>query len=87
MVKVVSGFRHSLAITEDGKLFGWGFNSMMQLSNAEDYIDPENSKQAIFTPAHIVGPLEHKFVTDAAAGEEHTMVVCQARVNGEPVVE
>jgi len=76
VVKIVSGFRHCLAITADGKLFGWGFNSMMQLSNAADYIDPENSKQAIFNPAPILGPLDKKFVTDAAAGEEHTVVVC-----------
>jgi alpha-tubulin suppressor-like RCC1 family protein len=27
--KVVCGFRHSLAITEDGKLFGWGYNNQM----------------------------------------------------------
>lgn len=25
--KVVCGFRHSLAITEDGQLFGWGYNN------------------------------------------------------------
>jgi alpha-tubulin suppressor-like RCC1 family protein len=28
ITKVVCGFRHNLAITEDGRLFGWGFNSM-----------------------------------------------------------
>ena len=25
--KVVCGFRHSLAISEDGKIFGWGYNN------------------------------------------------------------
>jgi alpha-tubulin suppressor-like RCC1 family protein len=25
--KIVAGFRHSLAITEDGKLYGWGYNN------------------------------------------------------------
>ena len=25
--KVVCGFRHSLAITENGKLYGWGYNN------------------------------------------------------------
>jgi alpha-tubulin suppressor-like RCC1 family protein len=34
IVKVACGFRHSLAITNDGKLYGWGFNSMQQLSNS-----------------------------------------------------
>jgi alpha-tubulin suppressor-like RCC1 family protein len=27
MKKLVCGFRHSLAITEKGKLYGWGWNS------------------------------------------------------------
>ena len=25
--KVVSGFRHNLAITENGKIYGWGYNN------------------------------------------------------------
>ena len=25
--KVVCGFRHSLAISEDGKIYGWGYNN------------------------------------------------------------
>lgn len=25
--KVVCGFRHSLGISEDGKIFGWGYNN------------------------------------------------------------
>ena len=41
-VKIASGFRHCLAITEDGRLFGWGFNSMQQLSNSDAFSDPEN---------------------------------------------
>lgn len=28
ITKIACGFRHSLAIGEDGRLFGWGFNSM-----------------------------------------------------------
>ena len=28
VVKVVSGNRHNLAITDQGSMFGWGFNSM-----------------------------------------------------------
>jgi alpha-tubulin suppressor-like RCC1 family protein len=37
VTKVVCGFRHSLAITNNGKLYGWGFNSMQQLSNSDQY--------------------------------------------------
>lgn len=37
--KVVCGYRHSFAITENGLLFGWGYNSMQQLSHFELYVD------------------------------------------------
>lgn len=87
MTKIVSGFRHNFAINEKGELYGWGFNSMMQLANADEYIDPENPKQAIFTPTQILGPLEKKFVVDVAAGEEHSVIVAQTRVNNVTVAE
>lgn len=76
VVKVVSGNRHCLAITEKGKLFGWGFNSMQQLSHSDEYQDAENPSHAIFEPTLMTGELKGKFVVDAAAGEEHTVVVC-----------
>lgn len=60
---------------------------MMQLSHSDDFMDPENPKQAIFEPTQIKGPIEKKFVVDAAGGEEHSMIVCQVRVNDKPVVE
>lgn len=75
VTKIVSGFRHSLAITESGQLYGWGFNSMQQLSNSGAYMDPDAPQQAIFEPQVLGGELERKFVVDAAAGEEHTVVV------------
>jgi len=73
---VVVGFRHNLAISESGKLYGWGFNSMQQLSNSDKYMDVENPSQAIFEPHVLGGELDRKFVVDAAAGEEHSIVVC-----------
>jgi len=73
--KIVSGHRHTLAITENGLLFGWGFNSMQQLSNADSYADPDNPQHAIFEPSIIEGELRGKFVVDAACGEEHSLVV------------
>ena len=83
----MSGFRHSLAITECGQLYGWGFNSMQQLSNSEKYIDAENPTQAIFAPTLLKGELERKFVVDAAAGEEHSIVVAQIRRDGKCIQE
>ncbi len=65
-----------MAITENGLLFGWGFNSMQQLSHSDEYQDAENPSHAIFEPTVMSGELKGKFVVDAAAGEEHTLVVC-----------
>lgn len=79
-VKVVSGYRHSLAITASGNLYGWGFNSQQQLSHSAEYADPENPQHAIMTPVLLnTGELDRKFIVDAAAGEEHTVVVAQIR--------
>ena len=27
VIKLVCGFRHSLAITKNGKIYGWGYNN------------------------------------------------------------
>lgn len=33
-VKIAAGLRHSLAITNTGKVYGWGWNSQQQLSHS-----------------------------------------------------
>jgi hypothetical protein len=38
-------------------------------------MDADNPRQAIFEPVQLLGELDGKFVVDAAAGEEHTVVV------------
>ena len=74
VTKIVCGYHHSLAITEEGSLFGWGYNNMLQLSNSDKYQDPESPMHAIFLPTKIEGELSNKFVVNASAGEEHTIV-------------
>ena len=76
VAKVVSGNRHCLAITENGGLYGWGFNSMQQLSHSDDYQNPDSPSHAIFSPEKFGGELKNKHVVDAACGEEHSVVVC-----------
>lgn len=61
---------------------------MQQLSNADEYQDPDNPQQAIFSPTVLSGPnLEGKFVVDIAAGEEHSVVICHSRKLGRTVKE
>ena len=78
-MKIASGDRHCLAVSEKGSLFGWGYNNMMQLSNADDFQDAENPSHAIFEPEQMGGELTNKFVVDVAAGSEHSVAVCQIR--------
>ena len=80
--KVVTGFRHSLAISETGMAFGWGYNNMQQLSHSEEYADEAAPMHAIFRPTRICGPLEPLFVVDAAAGEEMSMFVAHGKKAG-----
>lgn len=82
VTKIVSGFRHCMAITDTGKLYGWGYNNQMQLSHSQEYGDDSNPSQAIFTPKKILGPLEDMFVVDAAGGEEMSIIVAQGKKAG-----
>ena len=67
--KVVCGFRHSLAITEDGQLFGWGYNNQQQLSHAQEYADDSNPMHAMFQPQRLLGPLADSWPSSVIAKE------------------
>ena len=77
VLKVVSGYRHNLAITEQGNIFGWGYNNQQQLAHSDEYAQEENPWHAIFTPMPIKRDLEGKFVVDAACGEEFSLILCK----------
>lgn len=49
-VKVACGYRHSFAVTDQGNLFGWGYNNQLQLSHGDEYSQDENPWHAIFVP-------------------------------------
>jgi len=87
VTKVVCGYHHSLAITESGALYGWGYNNMLQLSNSDKYQDPDSPLHAIFQPIKLEGELENKVVVNASAGEEHTIVQAQIIRDGKPIHE
>ena len=80
--KIVCGFRHTLAITENGKLYGWGYNNQQQLSHSQEYADEASPMHALFFPQRIVGPLAELFVVDAAAGEEFSVIIAQGKKSG-----
>ena len=82
VVKLVCGFRHSLAITKNGKIYGWGYNNQQQLSHSTEYADQNSPMHAIFAPTRLLGPLADLFVVDAAAGEEMSIIVAQGKKAG-----
>ena len=82
MKKIACGFRHSLAITENGKLYGWGYNNQQQLSHSQEDADEASPMHAIFTPQRITRPLEDLFVMDAACGEEISIIVAHGKKAG-----
>lgn len=82
ITKVVCGYRHNLAITEHGHVYGWGYNNQQQLSYSTEYQDVDNPMHAIFTPLRIGGPLTDLFVVNAAAGEEISFFVGHGKKAG-----
>lgn len=79
LTKVVCGFRHNLAITEHGHVYGWGYNNQQQLSHSQAYADTVNPMHALFSPVRILGHLEDMFVVNIAAGEEMSLFVAHGR--------
>jgi alpha-tubulin suppressor-like RCC1 family protein len=69
VVKTVSGGRHVLALTADGKVYAWGDNSSRQLGN--------NSNLPSSSPVEVlmVGDLIGKHVIDIAATQTTSLLV------------
>jgi alpha-tubulin suppressor-like RCC1 family protein len=70
VVAIAAGFGHSLAITSDGKLWGWGRNDYGQLA--------EGSSDNISTPRAIAHPTGKKFIA-VAAGQYHSLALDEER--------
>lgn len=73
--KIAAGGNHSLALSENGELYGWGSNSKVQLSHEVEFSKVENPMMAIFRPTKITHNIKNNEVTDMAAGYESTIIV------------
>ncbi|MEK7954162.1 RCC1 domain-containing protein [Luteolibacter soli] len=66
VIKIEAGTHHSFAVTSDGKLYAWGYNSNGRLGTGGG---------AFYnTPAEVTGALAGKFIDLISAGDEHTIV-------------
>ncbi|EGR26934.1 phosphatidylinositol 3- and 4-kinase family protein, putative [Ichthyophthirius multifiliis] len=86
VVKVACGKNHSLAVTQEGNLYGWGLNQNMQLSQELEFSKGEEPLVCLYEPLQIKKNLEFSKIVDVAAGEAHTMIVSVNRQNEETEV-
>ena len=73
--KISAGKRHSLAITEYGRLFGWGYNHQVQLSHGDNLASVSSQKLAIFEPTSITNNIPTLRVLNVDGGEDFTIIV------------
>jgi len=86
ITKVVCGSNHTLALTKDGVVYGWGSNSNLQLSHQEQFAKIDNPLIAVYSPVKLEKNLDSTVSTDIAAGENFTIIVGRNRTSHETEV-
>ena len=69
VVAIAAGSSHSLALTADGQVFGWGLNTSGQLGNNSTI------RSRVPVAVNTSGALAGKMVVGIAAGDSHSMAV------------
>jgi regulator of chromosome condensation len=69
--RIAAGEDHSLAVTQTGKLFSWGFGDEGQLGRSNEKYQPRPTLVTKY------GSGESVFVMDASGGTQHTMILCE----------
>lgn len=73
---VACGANHSLAVMQDGSVYGWGSNSHLQLSHQKEYAKASEPLMAIYRPQCLSLLRERDVkVTMAAAGDKMSVFV------------
>ncbi|EFJ17371.1 hypothetical protein SELMODRAFT_179009 [Selaginella moellendorffii] len=67
ITQVSGGWRHTVALTEAGKLYGWGWNKFGQVGSGD--VDDHTSPQLISIPG------QHQRVVQVSCGWRHTVAV------------
>jgi len=84
--KIACGYQHSLAVDADGQVFGWGNNSLLQLSNKEAYERTQNPMFVAYTPTKISTNLDEVKIEDLAAGEDFSIFIGKNNTSQDSVV-
>lgn len=77
IIKIASGKRHCLAVTEYGRLLGWGYNHQQQLSHGQDMVNETTQRLVIYEPISITNSIEGKRVVLMDAGEDFSIIVTE----------
>jgi alpha-tubulin suppressor-like RCC1 family protein len=77
ITKISAGKRHSLAISEYGRIYGWGYNHQQQLSHGQDMVNETTQKMVIFEPVSITHNIDGKKAILADGGDDFSTFVVQ----------
>jgi hypothetical protein len=70
VVAIAAGFYHSLALCDDGTVFGWGYNDEGELG------DGTTTTALVPVAVDVSGALAGKSVTRISAGQYHSLALC-----------
>jgi alpha-tubulin suppressor-like RCC1 family protein len=68
IVKVAAGYSFTLAVTEEGRVYGWGYNDKMQLGVGHRLNQEE---------PQLIKLLGHERVVDVACGQQHSLALTE----------
>ncbi|CAD8075061.1 unnamed protein product [Paramecium primaurelia] len=85
--KIICGSNHTLCISAEGSVYGWGSNSQMQLSHSEEFSRVGEPLIAVYNPLRISALMDsNNQVLDLAAGNEFSVFVTKNKQNSETEV-
>ena len=76
MLKIVCGAFHSLALTDDGRVYAWGTNDYGQLGLGATCVHTSHNN----TPMEVVGMRGHHVVDVEAGGWHNTLITSTGQV-------
>jgi len=77
ITKIACGYRHSLAISHYGRLYGWGYNQQIQLSHGDNMASESSQKFVVYEPCVITKEIDSHRVTDVDGGMDFSIIVTE----------
>lgn len=85
--KIVCGENHTIAISNEGQVYGWGSNSQLQLSHLDEFSKVAEPLIAVYNPIRLSALMDsNNQVLDVAAGSEFSVFVTKNKMTQETEV-